>query len=72
MNNNFQNFKNKIRNKDSKILIIGLGYVGLKLFLQFRKKKFFVNGFDSDIKKINILKKNKSPISYIKIEISKN
>ena len=73
MNNNFQNLKNKIRNKDSKILIIGLGYVGLKLFLQFRKKNFFVNGFDSDIKKINILKKNKSPISYIKDrDIKKN
>ena len=51
MNNNFQNLKNKIRNKDSKILIIGLGYVGLKLFLQFRKKNFLLMDLIMKLKK---------------------
>ena len=55
-----------IKTKNINVGIIGLGYVGLKLLLQFGKKKFKVYGFDKDINKINILKKNKSPISYIK------
>ncbi len=56
---------NKIKQKKLSIGIIGLGYVGLKLLLQFANKKFKVYGFDNDSKKIKNLKKNKSPISYI-------
>ena len=36
--------------------IIGLGYVGLPLFLEF-SKKFKVKGFDLSKQKINLLKK---------------
>ncbi len=68
MKNNFQLLKNKIKNRKAKILIFGLGYVGLKLFLHLIKKKYFVKGFDIDKEKINILKKSKSPVSYIKDE----
>ena len=68
MKNNFQLLKNKIKNRNAKILIFGLGYVGLKLFLHLIKKKYFVKGFDIDKEKINILRKSKSPISYIKDE----
>jgi UDP-N-acetyl-D-glucosamine/UDP-N-acetyl-D-galactosamine dehydrogenase len=39
-----------------RIGIIGLGYVGLPLFLEF-SKKFEVKGFDLSMKKINFLKK---------------
>ena len=56
---------NKIKNRQLSIGIIGLGYVGLKLLLQFANKKFKVSGFDNDLKKIRDLKKGKSPISYI-------
>ena len=56
---------NKIKNRQLSIGIIGLGYVGLKLLLQFASKKFKVSGFDNDLKKIRDLKKSKSPISYI-------
>ena len=55
----------KIKNSQLSIGIIGLGYVGLKLLLQFANKKFKVSGFDNDLKKIRDLKKGKSPISYI-------
>ena len=55
----------KIKNSQLSIGIIGLGYVGLKLLLQFANKKFNVSGFDNDLKKIRDLKKGKSPISYI-------
>ena len=39
-----------------KIAVIGLGYVGLPLALEF-SKKYPVLGFDLDIKRINQLKK---------------
>ena len=48
---------NKIKNRQLSIGIIGLGYVGLKLLLQFANKKFKVSGFDNDLKKIRDLKK---------------
>ena len=38
----------KINNKSAKIGIIGLGYVGLPLGLEFANKGFKVVGFDLD------------------------
>ena len=56
---------NKINLKKSTIGIIGLGYVGLPLAGVFAKKNFNVIGFDIDLYKIKMLKKNKSYISHI-------
>ena len=42
--------------KNTKICILGLGYVGLPLAIEF-SKKLSVIGFDIDKKKINLLKK---------------
>ena len=44
--------------KEFKISIIGLGYVGLPLYLLCNRKGFDVSGFDIDNKKILKLKKN--------------
>ena len=52
-------------NTKIKIGIIGLGYVGLPLALQFAKKNFKVVGFDIDDNKISLLKKDKSYIKHI-------
>ena len=49
-----------------KIAIIGLGYVGLPLAIEFYKKKFDVCGFDIDKKKINELKNGHDRTSEIK------
>ena len=46
----------KINKKNIKIAIIGIGYVGLPLSIEFGKK-FDVFGFDNNIKRINQLKK---------------
>jgi len=51
----------------NKVAIIGLGYVGLPLALQFAKKKFQVTAYDVNKKKILILKKKINPINDIKI-----
>ena len=60
MENNY-NLKilKKIKKKKLSIAIVGLGYVGLKLLLQFANKKFKVYGFDNNLKKIKNLKNNK-------------
>ncbi len=63
--NFYSALSNKISKKTAKIGIVGLGYVGLPLALQFAKKNFKVLGFDIDINKISLLKKNKSYIKHI-------
>ena len=45
----------KLKIKDIKIAVIGLGYVGLPLALEF-SKKIHVTGFDIDKKKIKLLR----------------
>jgi UDP-N-acetyl-D-glucosamine dehydrogenase len=55
----------KIENKSAVIGIIGLGYVGLPLGLEFAKKGFKVLGFDLDESKIKNLNAGKSYIKHI-------
>ncbi len=61
-----QNIKERLKNRDFNIGILGLGYVGLPLAMTYIKKGFNVIGFDTDIKKINKLKLGKSYIIDIK------
>jgi len=63
--NFYSSLSNKISKKTAKIGIVGLGYVGLPLALQFAKKNFKVVGFDIDVNKISLLKKEKSYIKHI-------
>ena len=64
-------FIKKINNKNLKIGIIGLGYVGLPRAMQFCAKKFTVYGFDTDSDKINTLRSGKSYIINVKNSIIK-
>jgi UDP-N-acetyl-D-glucosamine dehydrogenase len=66
----YSKLKNKIKNKQAKILVIGLGYVGLKLLINLQKK-FKTFGYDTDQAKIKILNKKKSPFSHISNELVK-
>jgi UDP-N-acetyl-D-glucosamine dehydrogenase len=59
------NLFEKINNKKIVIGVIGLGYVGLPLVIEFSKKGFKVIGFDTDIEKIKKLLRNESYISHI-------
>lgn len=59
-------FLNKLKTKQSVIGIIGLGYVGLPLALEFAGKGFQTIGFDTDEKKIPLLNSGKSYIKHIK------
>ena len=69
----------KIKKKQATIGIVGLGYVGLPLLINFAKHGFDVIGIDSNLKKINNFKKKnkKNPLvelikSKRKIETTNN
>ena len=62
------NILEKINSKSAEIGIIGLGYVGLPLALEFANKEFKVTGFDIDEKKIPILNSGGSYIKHISAE----
>lgn len=46
----------KISKADAKICILGMGYVGLPLAVEFAKKGYFVYGFDTSASRIEYLK----------------
>lgn len=55
----------KINNKEANIGVIGLGYVGLPLAIEFAKAGFNVSGIDVDDKKIAAINKGNNYISDI-------
>jgi len=61
---NFINkFKQRIKNKQIRIAVVGLGYVGLPLAVEFAKKGFSVLGVDLDKDRLEKLNKGCSYIS---------
>lgn len=59
------NLLEKIKCKEAKISVIGLGYVGLPLVREFSRAGFTVLGFDIDDSKVEKLNRGESYISYI-------
>jgi UDP-N-acetyl-D-mannosaminuronate dehydrogenase len=55
----------KIKDKTATIGVIGLGYVGLPLVIEFCRAGFSVTGFDVDEQKISLLRQGKSYIKHI-------
>lgn len=51
---------NELKNKEKKISVIGLGYVGLPLALEFAKQ-FSVIGFDINEERIEMMKRGEDP-----------
>ena len=66
------NLKNKIENRDAQIGVIGLGYVGLPLAMEFVRAGFHVTGIDVDQEKIKKLNRGENYIQDIKDESVKN
>lgn len=65
----FRTLLTKIKNKKLKVGIIGLGYVGLPLAIRFLNSKVNVIGFESDLKKIQLIQKG---VCYIENKSFKN
>ncbi|KKU06553.1 MAG: UDP-glucose/GDP-mannose dehydrogenase [Candidatus Magasanikbacteria bacterium GW2011_GWA2_45_39] len=51
-----------IRKKAKIVAVVGLGYVGLPLAVRAKERGYRVIGFDTDKKKIALLKQGKSSI----------
>ena len=59
----------KINSREAQIGVIGLGYVGLPLVIEFCKAGFSVTGFDVDAVKIELLQQGKSYIKHIDVSL---
>ena len=57
--------EDKIKSKDAKIGIIGMGYVGIPLGLEFSDKGFTVLGFDKDTKRVDDINAGKQIMKHI-------
>ena len=66
--NVYSELKKKIKNKDAVITVIGLGYVGLPIALEFCRKGYTVNGLDNNPHRIEKLKRKESYINDISSE----
>ena len=64
----FSETKTKIENRQAKVGIIGLGYVGLPLALLFSEQRLPVTGFDIDRKKVDTISQGGSYIFRIPAE----
>src|SRR6187431_3070482 len=60
--------KEKIRERKARIGVIGLGYVGLPLAVEFAKRGFDVTGFDVDESKVTEINAGRSYILDVKTE----
>ncbi len=61
------NLLETISKKTAAIGVIGLGYVGLPLIIEFHKQGFPVTGFDIDSRKVNLLNEGKGYIKHIDV-----
>jgi UDP-N-acetyl-D-glucosamine dehydrogenase len=65
----YNNLLKLIKSKNAKVCVLGLGYVGLPIAIEFAKKGFFVYGFDTKQTRIESLKRG---VSYIDDISNKN
>ena len=63
MTNFVKGFLKRLKKKEVKIAVVGLGYVGLPLALEFIKKGFYVLGVDLDKDRIAGIQQRKSYIT---------
>lgn len=68
MNHRISDFLRKVKKREIKVGIIGLGYVGLPLVRIFLRKGFEVVGFDIDEQKVAMLNQGKSYILNVRDE----
>ena len=70
--NTYTELKQKIKKKKAVIAVVGLGYVGLPMAIEFCKKGFVVNGFDTNAGRIRKLKNKTSFINDISSKTIRN
>ena len=66
------NLIDKINDKSAKVGVIGLGYVGLPLAIEFTNAGYEVMGIDIDKNKVNSINSGKNYIKDVKNDVLKN
>ena len=64
----FQTLKNKIQSKKARVAVIGMGYVGLPLAIEFARQGFAVYGIDNNKKRVKSIREGTSYILDVKDE----
>ena len=67
-NDRFAELSEKIESKRARVGIVGLGYVGLPLGLTFVDSGFAVLGFDTDMSKVEALRRGETYIAHLGAE----
>lgn len=65
MDNFTSEFRKRIYKKEIKVAVVGLGYVGLPLAIEFARRGFYVLGIDTDKDRINRIRNKESYITDI-------
>jgi UDP-N-acetyl-D-glucosamine dehydrogenase len=60
--------KEKLQSKEARLAVIGLGYVGLPLSMEFARSGFHVVGIDTDAEKVRLLGEGESYIQDVPAE----
>ena len=54
--------ENKLRARKARIAVVGLGYAGLPMAVEFARAGFRVVGFDVDSSKVDSVARGRSPV----------
>jgi UDP-N-acetyl-D-glucosamine dehydrogenase len=65
-NNFIEEFRKRIADKKTRIAVVGLGYVGLPLAIEFAKKGLQVTGIDVDLERLQRIRKGASYITDVR------
>jgi UDP-N-acetyl-D-glucosamine dehydrogenase len=66
--NYLSELKSKIKSREARVGVVGLGYVGLPLAVEFAKAGFTVTGIDLDQRKVDALNRGESYIQDVPVE----
>ncbi|MEI6831761.1 MAG: nucleotide sugar dehydrogenase, partial [Candidatus Omnitrophota bacterium] len=72
MHKSLLEIRKKIKNKQLKIAVVGLGYVGFPLAIEFAKKNIQVTGIEIDTHRLSSIKRKESYISDVPTKELKN
>lgn len=67
--NHFAELEKKIRSHEGRVGVVGLGYVGLPLVVEFAQAGFHVTGIDIDARKVDAINRGESYIQDIPSEV---
>ena len=68
MSSRLEDLKQRIESREARMGVIGLGYVGLPLSVEFARAGFQVTGFDIDVQKVASLREGQSYIEDVSSE----